>query len=108
MVLTFDTFKLELFDLIDFIGWNIKGYTTSGCKDIGIESSEFVTIELNSFLVLGFIQCYLQRMRLYSVVFDFYHNKWVIFNLFLKTQPKSNIFPNKSTRPTFLLVRRLY
>ena len=48
MVLTFDTFKLKLFDLID---WNINGFTTSGCKDIGIETSEFVTIELNSFLL---------------------------------------------------------
>ena len=83
MVLTFDTFKLKLFDLIDFIGWNIKGYTTSGCKDKGIETSEFVTIELNSKLVCCFIQCYLRRMRLYSVVFDFYHNKREIFNLFL-------------------------
>ena len=35
-VLTFDTFKLKLFDLVDFIDWNIKGFTTSGCKDIGI------------------------------------------------------------------------
>ena len=36
MILTFNTFKLKLFDLKDFIGWNIKGFTTSGCKDLGI------------------------------------------------------------------------
>ena len=78
MVLTFDTFKLKLLDLLDFIGWNIKGYTTSGCKD----TSEYVTIELKSFLVWCFNQWYLQRMRLYSVVW-FFHNKWVILNLFL-------------------------
>ena len=36
MVFTFNTFKLKLFDLIDFIGWNIKGYNKSGCKDLGI------------------------------------------------------------------------
>ena len=52
MVLTFDTFKLKLFDLMDLIGWNIKGYMTSGCNDIGIETREFVTIELNSFVKL--------------------------------------------------------
>ena len=44
MVLTFDTFKLKLFDLIDFIGWNIKGYTTSGCKDKDIKTSELNTL----------------------------------------------------------------
>ena len=49
-----DTSKLKLFDLIDFTGWTIKGYT-SGCKNIGIETSEFVTIELNYFLVCCFI-----------------------------------------------------
>jgi len=32
---------------------------TSGYKDIGIETLAFVTIELNSFLVCYFIQCYL-------------------------------------------------
>ena len=36
MVITFDTFKLKLFDLIDFIGLTIKGFDTSGCKDIGM------------------------------------------------------------------------
>ena len=46
-------------------------------------------------------------MRLYSVVFDFQHNKWVIFNLFLiwyffQTQPKSDVFLLK------LPVRGLY
>ena len=49
MVLTLDTFNLKLLDLIDFIGWNITGSTTSRCKDIHIETSEFVNIELNSF-----------------------------------------------------------
>ena len=46
---------LTVLSIIDFIGWNIKSYTTSGCKDIGIETSEFVTIELNFFLVCCFI-----------------------------------------------------
>ena len=68
-----------------------------------------------------FIQCYLHRMRLYLVVFDFQHNKWVIFNLFLiaivvffQIQPKSDVFPYKCnpydvcTGLTFVLVRRLY
>jgi len=67
MVLTLDTFNVKLLDLIDFIGWNIIGYTTSRCKDIHIETSKFVNIE---------------RMKLYLVVFDFHHNKWGIFNLF--------------------------
>ena len=31
-----NSFKLKLFDLIDFIDWIIESYTTSGCKDIGI------------------------------------------------------------------------
>ena len=126
MVLTFDTFKLKLFDLIDFIGWNIKGYTTSGCKDKGIETSEFVTIELNSKLVCCFIQCYLRRMRLYSVVFDFDHNKREIFNLFLipmvfffQSQPKPMFFltivpvwslywSDVCLSPTFVPVQHLY
>ena len=64
-------------------------------------------------------------MRLYSVVFDFYHNKWVIFNLFLiamvffQTQPKSNVFlinvpvwrlywSDVCTSPKFVSVRRFY
>ena len=109
MVLYFDIFKLKLFHFIDFMGWNIKGYTTSGCKDIDIETSEFVRIDLNSFLVCCFIQCYFQGMKLYSV--DFYHNKWVIFNLFLIAMvffQISDVFPYKCTCLTFLLVRRLY
>ena len=57
MVFTFNTFKLKLFDLIDFIGWIIKGYMTSGCKDIGIlkhqslwqlNSTLFWSVVLNS------------------------------------------------------------
>ena len=48
---------------------------------------------------LLFIHCCLQKMRLYSVVFDFYHNNWVIFNSY---------FPYKCTRSTFLLVRRYF
>ena len=91
-----------------------------------------MTIELNFMLVCFFIQCYLRRMRLYSVVFDFNHNKREIFNLFLKamvfffqTQPKLMIFltnvpiprlsqSNVCTSPmfvpvlTFVPVRRLY
>ena len=83
----------------------------SGCKDIGnrhIETSEFGKIELKSFLLCCFIQHYLQRIRLYWVVFDFHHKKWVIFNFFysnvlFSTQPKSDVFPNKCTHPTFVL-----
>ena len=73
MVLTFDTFKLKLFHLIDFIVWNIKGFTTSGSKDIGI-LKHYSLWQLNSIpfwsVVLYTIhwQCYLQSMRLYSVV----------------------------------------
>ena len=59
MILNFHTFKLKLFDLINGIGWNIKGlywveiskvytglkYQRSilGCKCIGVETSEFVS-----------------------------------------------------------------
>ena len=50
------------------------------------------------------ILCYLQRMRLYPVVFDIYHNKWVILNLFLITM----FFSYKCTRQTFVLVRGLF
>ena len=71
MVFTFNTFKLKLFDLIDFIGWTIKGYTTSSCKDLGIETSEFVTVELNSFLVCCFIHCYLQGWDLIQLFLKF-------------------------------------
>ena len=84
---------------------------TSGCKDIGnrhIETSEFGKIELKSFLLCCFIQHYLQRIRLYWVVFDFHHKKWVIFNFFysnglFSTQPKLDVFPNKCTHLTFVL-----
>ena len=69
-----------------------------------------MTVELNSFLVCCSIQCYhLQRIRLYSA--GFYLNKWVIFFLttmvFFQTQPKSNVFSYKRTRPTFVLVWHL-
>ena len=105
MILTFNTFKLKLFDLIDFTGWNIKCYTTSDCKDIGIET--FVTIELNSFWSVFY--------TLYNAIFkgwDFIQLS-LIFNLFLiamvffPTQQKSDVFPHKCTRPTFVLVRQL-
>ena len=73
MLLTFDTFKLKLFDLIYIIGWNIKGYTTSGSKDIGI-LNHYSLWQLNSIpfwsVVLYTIhrQCYFQSIRLCSVV----------------------------------------
>ena len=35
-------FKLRLFDLTEFIVWNISGLTTFDCKDIWIIKSEFV------------------------------------------------------------------
>ena len=78
MVLTFDTFNLKrLIRVCDKI-------STPFC--------------------LLLILCYLQRMRLYPVVFDIYHNKWVILNLFLITM----FFSYKCTRQTCVLVRGLY
>ena len=35
-------FKLRLFDLTEYIVWNIKGSNLSGCKDKGIKKWEFV------------------------------------------------------------------
>ena len=96
MVLTFDTFKLKLFDLTD---WHINGFTTSGCKDIGIETSEFVTIELKSFLLCFFIQCYLQRMRLIQLS--------LIFNT-ISSDYLCLYWSNVCLSPTFVLARRLY
>ena len=40
-----------------------------------IETSEFVTIELHSFLVCCFIKCIPSKDETLFVVFDFYHNK---------------------------------
>ena len=54
--------KIKWFDLT---GCNIKGDMISGCKDIGIDTLAFVTIELNSFLVCCFMPCYHQKMKLY-------------------------------------------
>ena len=66
---------------------------------MGSETSEFV--RRTQFLFgLSFIQCYLQRMRLYSVFFYFYHNKGVIFNSF----PVTMIFFKLNQSPTFLLI----
>ena len=59
---------VEILKVIYNIG--LQGY-----RDI--ETSKFVTVELNSVLVCCFKQCYLQRMRLCSVVFDFHHNKYM-------------------------------
>ena len=70
MVLTVATFKLKLFDLIDFIGWNIKGNTRSASKGIGFRTSEFVT-KTQLLLFLLFIRGYLKKMKLYSVIFYF-------------------------------------
>ena len=92
MVLTFGTFNLNGF-IIYFIGWTIKGYTTSGCKDKGIETSEFanVTIELISLLVCCFIQCYLQRVRLNSVFLIFITiSEWFLI-YFLYRCPKKHV-----------------
>ena len=43
---TFDISKQRLFDLTLLIVWSINGLT-SGCKDIGIRKSEFLTNILN-------------------------------------------------------------
>ena len=95
MVLTFDSLKLKLFDLIDFTGWTIKGYMTSGCKNIRVCDNW-------TQLLFGLLFYTLYKMRLYLAVFDFQHKKWMIFNLFLnrlkamvffQTQPKSDVFP---------------
>ena len=100
MVFTFNTFKLKLYDLTDIK--YLRLYDVGLQRYRHFEASEFVKIELESFLVCCYVRCYLQKMRLYSVVFDFYHNKLGIFNLLL--------ILNQS--PTFFLitvpVRRLY
>jgi len=70
MVLTFNAFKFKLFDLK-----YQRLYDVGLQRSRRVETLEYVTIELNSFLFGCFIQCYLQKIRLYSVVFDFYHNK---------------------------------
>ena len=50
IVLTFDTFKLKLFDPIDCIGFiDLLKVIRHQVAYIGIETSEFVTVELNSF-----------------------------------------------------------
>ena len=96
------------------IGWQRYRY---------IEILEFVKIKINSFLVCYFKQCYLQRMRLYSaLIFDFHHNKWVIFKYFLISMvffSNSNFFLYKWTclllyyskvylSPSLVPVRLLY
>ena len=107
MVFTFNTFKLKLYDLTDIK--YLRLYYVGLQRYRHFEASEFVTIELESFLVCCYVRCYLQKMRLYSVVFDFYHNKLGIFNSFLIAM----VFSFKLNQsPTFFLitvpVRRLY
>ena len=79
MVLTFDTFNLKRL--------------TRVCDKI---STPFCLL---------LILCYLQGMRLYPVVFDIYHNKWVILNLFLTTM---FFFSYKCTCQRFVLVPGLF
>ena len=95
-----DTSKLKRFDLIDFTGWTIKGYT-SGCKNIGIETSEFVTIELNYFLVC----CFIPYMRWDFIQLSFY--LFLIAMAFFPNSTKVRHFPYKFTCPTFVLVQCL-
>ena len=79
--------------------------------------------ELNSFFVwcFQFYKCLLQRVRFYSVVFDFnkIYNKWVSLIYFLKLNQRTTFFlinvpirrlywPEVCTGLTFVLVWRLY
>ena len=52
--------KIELFDLTEFIVWNIDMSTTLGCKDIGIRKSKFMTKTYKSKYVITNYRFYAQ------------------------------------------------
>ena len=96
MVLTFETFKLKLFYLIDFIGHELLKVIRHGVANI----SDFVTIELYSFLVC----------LLYSATFkewDFNHLSLIFIarsEWFLVYFLKQWHFFKLNQSPTFFLI----
>ena len=109
-------FKLKLYDLIDFIGWNIKGYTTSGCKDLGILKHYslwqwnpnpfwFVVLYSATFKLWDFIQLSLICITISKWFFIYFLQQWSFLSISTKSP---TFFLINVPVLTFLLVRRLY
>ena len=126
MVLTFNTFKLKLFDLKDFKGWNIKGYTTSGCKDTGIlkhqslwqlHSTSLWSVVLNSAFFKGWDIIQFIFITISDWFLIYFLQQWSFYS----NSTKVHVIPDKCTclmvvlywsdfctSPTFVSVRYMY
>ena len=109
MELTFYTFKLNLFHLID---WNIKGYTTSGCKDTGIlkhqtlwqlHSTSLWSVVLNSAFFKGWDFIQLIFITISDWFLIYFLQQWSFYS----NSTKVHVIPDKCTCLMFVLVRHL-